>query len=142
MGRLRIAVDSSALVAIAIGEPDRDQLVQCIDASDEPLCSVVTLFETGTVLLNRKHFRTAGEIELFFRTLRLQEQPFTVIQMRIAMEAYARHGKGMGKRPFLNLGDCVSYALAKSLGVPLLYKGEDFGVTDIEPVLRTKKGEN
>jgi ribonuclease VapC len=57
--------------------------------------------------------------------------PFTDAHLGSALDAYSRYGKGLGRRPHLNFGDCVSYALAKTLDAPLLFKGNDFAATDV-----------
>ncbi len=59
--------------------------------------------------------------------------PFDATQARIAREAYARFGKGSGSTAGLNFGDCMTYALAKVTGEPLLFKGDDFTHTDVTP---------
>ena len=69
-----------------------------------------------------------------FREARLVIEPVTVVQARIAREAYRDFGKGSGHPAKLNFGDCFAYALAKATGEPLLFKGQDFGYTDIMPV--------
>jgi ribonuclease VapC len=137
-----MAVDSSALIAIVNGEREREAFAEAIRQSERALCSAFSLHQTAAVLMVQKSLATARDAEALAEKLGLEIVAFTREQMSIAIEAYARHRQGMGKQPFLNLGDCVSYALAKSLDVPLLYKGEDFGVTDVEPVLRTKIAEN
>ena len=65
----------------------------------------------------------------------IRVEPVTSAQTDLARVAHARFGKGSGHAAQLNFGDCFAYALAKSLGAPLLFKGEDFGHTDVEAAL-------
>lgn len=132
MGALRIVVDSSALIAIADNESDRDTFVIRIEDADEVLCSAVTLYETGVVLIYKKIEARGDHVTALVETLGLQVVPFAGEQVTIALDAYRRYGKGLGHRPHLNFGDCISYALAKSLDLPLLFKGNDFAATDIK----------
>lgn len=131
---MRIIVDSSALVAIAKGEPEREQFISAIADAKEALCSTVTIYETGTVLMKQKPDAAHDYAIQMVASLGLQIVPFTMVHMAIALEAYRRYGKGLGDRPYLNLGDCIIYALAKSLDAPLLFKGNDFPATDIQAV--------
>jgi ribonuclease VapC len=62
-------------------------------------------------------------------------EPFTESQARIARNAYRDYGRGSGHPANLNLGDCFSYALARDKREPILYKGDDFGHTDLRPAL-------
>jgi ribonuclease VapC len=134
MGFVKIVVDSSALVAIAVNEPEREPFVRTITDATEALCSAVTLYETGIVLIRKKLEAHSGHALSLVRALGLRVIPFTGEQAALALDAYRRFGKGLGRRPFLNLGDCVAYALARSLDAPLLFKGDDFHATDVQPV--------
>ena len=62
-------------------------------------------------------------------------EPWTDRHADIAQDAFTRYGKGQGHPAQLNFGDCMSYALAKSLDMPLLYKGGDFALTDIRSAI-------
>lgn len=130
-----IVVDSSAVVAILDLEDDAAPMLNRLLADDEPMISAATLLETSIVLRTR-HRAIAKDRELDeLVSTALQVHDVTADHIRIAREAHLRYGKGMGHPAQLNFGDCFSYALAKSLDVPLLYKGGDFGKTDIRSAL-------
>jgi ribonuclease VapC len=78
---------------------------------------------------------SSSALDPFLNESRIQIEPFTPAQARIARAAYQRFGKGSGHPARLNMGDCFSYALARDLGEPLLFKGDDFTLTDIELVI-------
>ncbi len=75
-------------------------------------------------------------VKLFLQASRIGVEPITAAHAALALEAHARFGKGTGHPAQLNMGDCFSYALAKSLGLSLLFKGNDFIHTDIPQALR------
>jgi ribonuclease VapC len=126
-----IALDTSALAAIAFDEPERAIFAETI-AAQECLIGLPTAFETHMV------FRRDGgseAIELLRDILRepnVQILEFTRDLFVAACEAFDRYGKGR-HRAALNFGDCMSYAVAKARDVPLLFKGNDFSFTDITP---------
>ncbi len=130
-----IAVDSSAIVAIFSQEPEAGRFLTRILSDDDPVISAASLLETSIVLraLDR---RNASDAELDgFIAGSLRVVDVTGEQVAVARAAHARYGKGMGHGAQLNFGDCFSYALAKSLNIPLLYKGMDFAQTDIVSAL-------
>jgi ribonuclease VapC len=92
---------------------------------------MVTLYETAVVLIRKKIGADPRHAIVLAEKLGVQVVPFIDAHLAGALDAYNRYGKGLGRRPHLNFGDCVSYALAKALDAPLLYKGEDFAATDI-----------
>jgi ribonuclease VapC len=128
-----MVVDTSALVAIFAGEPERLRFIEAIEGAEVRLISAGTIVETSIVLDARygaeglrlfDRFRERAGIDL----VDVDEQ-----QAREARQAYSRFGKG--RHPAgLNFGDCFSYALAVTSGEPLLYKGDDFAQTDVESV--------
>ena len=130
-----IAVDTSAIVAIFNQEAEAGRFLTRILADDDPVISAASLLETSIVLrgLDRRRASDA-ELDAFIAgSLRVVD--VTSEQAAIARTAHARYGKGMGHRAQLNFGGCFSYALAKSFGVSLLYKGADFAQTDIVSAL-------
>jgi ribonuclease VapC len=126
-----MVVDTSALLAILLGEPEAPALASAL--ANQPACviSAVTELETAIVIETRKG---ADGLELLSQLLvetDIETAPMTVEQVRLAREAYSRFGKGRHAAA-LNLGDCCSYALARERRDPLLFKGGDFSLTDIE----------
>jgi ribonuclease VapC len=125
-----IAVDTSALVAIFFDEAEGD----LIREADEPCVSTTTVAETLIVLDNRTRDGNGELLRNMLFELGLVIEAVTLTDAWIAGDAYRRFGKGR-HRARLNFGDCFSYALAKSLDLPLLFKGDDFRHTDIRPAL-------
>ena len=75
----------------------------------------------------------------FIREARIDIEPVSVLQAKIAREAYRDFGRGSGHPAQLNFGDCFAYALARDTGQPLLFKGNDFSQTDVRPALRQSR---
>lgn len=128
-----IVVDSSALVAIVLGETDADLFSDLIGEDGAPHASAVSLFETRIVLSFRGPSRVV-QLEDWLNTARMVTVAFDERQSSLAFDAYRRWGKGIHPAG-LNLGDCAAYALAKSLDAPLLFKGTDFAKTDVRRAL-------
>ncbi len=126
-------IDSSALIAIVTGEPERASFVDAILASSEPVMSAVSHFETRTVLLRRAGEKPLRDLQEFLEVGQVEVRAFDHDQACAALDAYRRFGKGSGHKAKLNLGDCAAYALARLLDLPLLYKGGDFVHTDVRP---------
>ena len=126
-----IAVDTSALIAIVLNEPERDQFLACIAPCEQALISNATLMEARLVVFGKQKQFGYQLLEqlLSNRTFKVVTQDKD--EMDIAYEAFLIYGKGNHHKAQLNFGDLFSYALAKSRGIPLLYKGEDFALTDI-----------
>lgn len=127
-----IVVDSSALIAILEEEPDAERFLDLIRGAARRLASAVTLYETAIVIGARHGWESALELKDFADQLGIEVVPFDETQIAAALQAYSRFGKGIDPRARLNLGDCVAYALAKTMKAPLLFKGEDFSATDID----------
>ncbi len=125
-----LVVDSSAIVAILTGEAEASAFANMLDATPVNYCSSISFVETFMVLTSRIANLTVSDLAEALRTLAIQQQPVDPAQSALAAEAFLRFGKGRHPAK-LNLGDCFSYALAKSMQAPLLYKGEDFAKTDI-----------
>jgi len=130
-----IAVDASAIVAIALGEPERGRFTDLILADPAPLASVATILEVTLKLCRTE--QTTGRLDLLVGLLGLQIVPTDVIQLRAAQNAYLAYGKGRHPAA-LNFGDCFTYALAKTRQAPLLFKGTDFARTDIVSALHSR----
>jgi ribonuclease VapC len=128
-----IALDTSAVVAIALAEPEEDAFSRLI-AVNEALIGIPTLLETRMVLSS-----TVDDPDRFMQAFisppEIHPVAFTLDMYHAAVEAFDSFGKGRGQKPGLNFGDCMAYAVAKVHNVPLLYKGADFALTDIKPAL-------
>jgi ribonuclease VapC len=128
-------VDTSVLVAISRQESDAGAFANALDSAESLKISAATLFE-AFVVLDRSEDRTIRyRFDDLCRRIPFDIIPFDEAQARIAREAYRDFGKGSGHKAKLNLGDCFAYALAKAAGEPLLYKGTDFGQTDVASAL-------
>lgn len=128
-----MVLDSSALLAILQGEPEATRMVEALATAPERLVGAPTLVETAAILLARKG--PAGEVALdaLLRRLDIRVIPMTEAAAIAARGAYQRYGKGIGSPGVLNLGDCLAYGVAVASGAPLLFKGNDFPQTDVEP---------
>ncbi len=126
-----MVIDSSALVAILLGEPEAEVFVPVIDEDPNRLVSAFSALEAGIVIEARKGESGGRELDLLLHRAGIEIVPLTAEQIEIARTAWRKYGKG--RHPAgLNIGDCCSYALAKLAGEPLLFKGSDFSQTDIE----------
>lgn len=128
-------VDSSAVLAILFHEPDARKYADAIEASDIRRLSAPTYVELSIVVETQNGPSGIHDLEYFVRQAAIVIEPFTSEQAYLAQRAWSIYGRGK-HRARLNFGDCFSYALAKSLDEPLLFKGDDFSHTDIEPAIR------
>lgn len=126
-----IVVDTSALIAILAREPEHQAFLRLLAGTDRRLLSAVTYFESGIVMRARTGPGGVDDLNDLLQELSAEIVPFDEAQARAALAAYARYGKGIDPKASLNLGDCASYALAKAIGAPLLFKGTDFSATDV-----------
>src|ERR1039458_1363313 len=127
-----MVIDTSALIAIALGEPSRARLLDALEAAADRILSSVSLLEAGMVLRARLGESAVGLLNQLVDELVSDVVPFDEIQARLAITAFGRFGKGMGRRAQLNFGDCAVYALAVSRGEPVLATGTDFAATDLQ----------
>ena len=128
-----MVIDSSALVAILLGEPEAERLTTALAADPVRCISALPVLETSIVLYRRKGSEAVAELDALLADLGIEIVAFDAIQMRAARMAYERFGKGLHPAS-LNLGDCCSYALASTRKQSLLYKGDDFSRTDLTAV--------
>jgi ribonuclease VapC len=126
-----IAVDTSALMAIALDEPQAEACSTALESEDEVLISVGTVAEVLIVAFRRG---VRPGVERLIDELGLEVVTLTPAAARRVAQAYERWGKGV-QRAGLNFGDCFAYSLAKERGCPLLYVGDDFAKTDIPSAL-------
>ena len=129
-----IVIDSSALVAILRDEPERRSFIDAIVDHGEPRLSAATYVEASMVMELRLGDRGGREIDVLIEDVGMAIAPVDQAQATIAREAFRRFGKGR-HRAALNFGDCFVYALAKILDAPVLFKGDDFALTDIKRAL-------
>ena len=131
-----IAVDTSAIVAIAFGEPERALFVRAIEQAGKALISMVSVVEARMVVHGRRGQRAVVLLEDVLRLPVFEWVAPTAPEVEAAYGAFVAFGKGSGHPAALNFGDVFSYALAKVRGVPLLYRGDDFAQTDLRSALQ------
>src|SRR6266536_2866217 len=120
-----MVVDSSAVLAILLGEDDAPFYANAIEEAADPLTSTVSALELSLVIGARKREPGLAALDRFLEASRIRVVAFDVEQLRLAREACWNFGKG--RHPAArNLGDCCSYALAKASREMLLCKGDDF----------------
>ena len=125
-----MVIDTSAIVAILFGEPERAAFNEKIAADSTRLISAPTLVECHLVIEARKESLGRAELELFVYEAALTVVPFDQSQADLATVGWRTYGKGRHPAS-LNFGDCFAYALAKVSDQPLLFKGDDFSQTDV-----------
>lgn len=125
-------VDSSAIVAVLLREADGDYFANKLAVTPRIRMSAATYVEVSIVMENKGGSRAGYELDDLIAKTEIEISPFTQEQAEAARIAWRRFGKG-NHPARLNFGDCFSYALAKTTGEPLLFKGDDFSQTDIQP---------
>lgn len=128
-----IVADTSALVAVVFGEPDYAIYAAALDGNRVAI-SAATLTEALLVVTGRHGPEGTRELELVVETSIDEINSLDAQSARTAFAAWRRFGKGRHPAA-LNLGDCFSYAAAKEMGAPLLFKGTDFAQTDVASAL-------
>ena len=123
-------VDTSALIAILRQEPEAERLARAMANDPVRLISAANWLEAGLVIFVRVGKEGTRDLDLLIAKYHLEAAPVTAKQAAIARRAFMQYGKGIHPAS-LNFGDCFSYALAKDTGEPLLFKGSDFGRTDV-----------
>lgn len=127
-----MVIDTSALLAILLDEPERRAFNEAIEAAESRMMSVATFVEASIVIESRFGSEGIRDLDLFVDRAGIGLAAVDAEQAHTARHAFSRFGKG--RHPAgLNYGDCFAYALAMVLGEPLLYKGDDFGRTDVTP---------
>jgi ribonuclease VapC len=127
-----MVVDTSALVAIFLLEPEAERFAQAILEAPRAAISAANLLEAGIILDARIGREDSSELDDFMANVGIEVEPVTAGQVRVVRDAYRTYGRG-NHPAALNFGDCFAYALAKTTGLPLLFKGDDFAQTDITP---------
>jgi ribonuclease VapC len=126
-----VIIDTSVVIAILRDEPDAPKFARAIEAAGDRRISAANFVEVAAVIDGSRDAVASRRLDDLFSEARLVIEPVTAAQARIAREAYRDFGKRSGHPAKLNFGDCFAYALAKATGEPLLFKGKDFGYTDI-----------
>lgn len=129
-----MVIDTSALLAILQDEPERRALNEALEAADSRRLSVASFVEISIVVEARYGADGVRQLDRFLDRASVELAGVDVEQGQLARQAFSRFGKGRHDAG-LNFGDCFSYALARSLGEPLLYKGEDLAKTDVDRFL-------
>jgi ribonuclease VapC len=129
-----MTLDTSALIAVLFSEPGYLDIVDRILEADTVRVGAPTLVETSLVFAGRHGGSTGREVEALIHELDVTIVPFGDAEWRRAADAFARFGRGRHKAS-LNFGDCLAYATAASAGDSLLFVGDDFRHTDVEPGL-------
>jgi ribonuclease VapC len=129
-----MVIDTSALIAILLDEPDAGKIRAAIEAGFPRLLSAASLVEASLVIESRKGEAGGRELDLLLYRGAIEIVPVDRDQAELARVAWRRYGGGRHAAR-LNYGDCFAYALAKSRRSPLLFAGTDFAATDIEPAI-------
>ena len=128
-------VDTSAIIAIVRKESDGERYLKAIEDADVRRVSAANFLESAIVIDGARDPVASRRLDDFYGEARFIIEPVTEAHARMAREAYRDFGKGSGHPAQLNFGDCFAYALAKDKREPLLFKGDDFGRTDVTPAL-------
>lgn len=128
-------VDSSAVIAIVRDEPDAEDYARALVRAARPKMSTATFVETAIVVDSRNDPIAVRRFDQLIDVAAIELVPVTRSQAVLARAAYRDYGKGSGHPAGLNFGDCFSYALVAATGESLLFKGDDFGHTDVTPAL-------
>lgn len=125
-----MVLDTSALLAILLNEPEAPSFGLALDADPVRLLSAAGLVETSIVIEARVGEAGGRELDLLLHKAAIEVVAVDAVQAELARHAYRQFGKG--RHPAgLNYGDCFAYALAQSAGEALLFKGDDFNKTDV-----------
>ncbi|MBV8427253.1 MAG: type II toxin-antitoxin system VapC family toxin [Hyphomicrobiales bacterium] len=127
-----MVIDTSAIVAIALDEPEAIHLERLIADDPVRLISAATVLEAAMVIETRLGEAGGGELDLWLHKTGIEIVSVDAHHADLARRAWRRYGKGRHAAG-LNVGDCFAYALAKRTGEKLLFKGDDFTGTDVQP---------
>ena len=129
-----MVLDTSALLAMLLAEPERDAFIALLSDAEDPLLSAATLVEASIVMQAKTGTAGVRDLDQLLVTAGVRCIAVDDEQARLARNAFTRYGKGRSPAG-LNFGDCFSYALARAAGRPLLFKGDHVSKTDITPAL-------
>jgi ribonuclease VapC len=125
-------LDTSALIAILRLEAEAPEFAEIIERAAQPRISAVSYVEAGAVIDGSRDPIASRRFDELIKAAQITIEPVTEAQAHTARQAYRDFGKTSGHPAKLNFGDCFSYALAKSRGEALLFKGQDFSRTDVK----------
>ena len=125
-----MVIDTSALVAILLGESERDAFIDLLVEAIDPLISAGTLLEASIVMETKLGPGGVGDLDALLAAIAVRTVAVDAAQAYLARDAFTRFGKGRSPAG-LNYGDCFAYALAQTMGRTLLFKGDDFSRTDV-----------
>jgi ribonuclease VapC len=125
-------IDSSVLIAILLNEPESDTFANYLSSKSKSLIAAPTYLETCMMATFRIGKTGVDEIQNLMRHTRIEVAEFSVAAAHQSVQAFKKYGKGQGHQAQLNFGDCISYAMSKTEFMPLLFKGDDFRLTDVE----------
>lgn len=128
-------VDTSVLIAMLRDEPAAARYQAVLIAAPRRVISAGTLLETHVVAQRMRRPELERDLQLLIKQFQIEVVPFDVDQAEVARQAYRDFGWGSEHPAQLNFADCFSYALATVSGEPLLFKGDDFTHTDVQPAL-------
>ena len=129
-------VDTSAILATLFDEPEAERFVRAIAEASRCRMSTANFLEAAFVVEARAGIAGGLELDIFIERAAIELVPVSVEQTQAARSAWRRFGKG-NHPAGLNFGDCFAYALAEVTGEPLLFKGNDFALTDVESALQS-----
>jgi ribonuclease VapC len=124
-------LDTSALLAVLLNEPEAERFASAIESASVVRMSAASYVEAAIYLDRNLDEVRRAMLDTFLGEFSIRIEPVTVEQALLARQAFVLFGKGRHKAG-LNFGDCFSYALARAYREPLLFKGADFGYTDLE----------
>ncbi len=125
-----MVIDTSVIAAILFGEPEAVEFAAAIERDRTRLMSAASVLEASLVVESELGEEGGRELDLLLLKAGVEVVPFTADQLAVARHAYRTFGKGQHPAG-LNYGDCFSYALSRTSGEPLLFKGGDFSRTDV-----------
>ena len=126
-----MVIDTSALIAILLGEPQTEALARAIAKDPKRLLSAFSTVEAHIVITAKKGESGGRELDLLLYRCQIETVAFNADQAELARKGWLTYGKGRHPAA-LNIGDCCSYALAKYAGEPILFVGNDFQQTDLQ----------
>ena len=127
-----MVIDSSVLLSILLRENDSDELMSSLLGARRRVIAAPTYLESCIASTFRAGVRSNDQIRKLVRSTKIDIIDFPTEAAHVAVEAFLKYGKGQGHKAQLNFGDCISYAMSKTEMMPLLFKGEDFTLTDVD----------